>query len=776
MEENTMNGLRHVVPEYLPHSTCFVAFKSRSRDLQQQARLGSLPTSKINKSFRKWQERAFLFKQISNIFQASEPDGQKRKRSRPSEWWAATASSSSAVQQDDPPALSKKTPRNRTNESNYPPDPSLNTQPEAQPGVLRRKISRPSDWWAASPSTPLQQNEASVKKDGRGSKTGLPRNVNAPLTENPRKSNSKLAVKNDGIGETKLLRRARKPTTRTVVDDSEIRISGAEAIRIGHETHDRRSKDLISKKKRVPSSHTAQPTRSDSTMPKRRGRSSLPHIQKQAATQVPSQRENQSKRGRPPNSKIEPQSTTNGTNGKTKQNEELAEDEPSRSFEPPTLDDARKRSRKSKDNGEIAKNATSAEQEVKDKRRKLRSEPESELPALELTLPKHQLCRNRTRNSDELIVETASSAFARTRRTSNRVKPTVDERVERAEKTANFKTTGGSSKAVVRTSSKKASAPDNISVPDTESSARKRKATKKTKEDLRDSKRRRVSEIAIEGDIEELTDGDIPLYQHLAAVTRKVPRHIIEERWGSLSQNCVGHIERVLVDVQRPVVIHFRDENKRIQASAALQMVSRRLLSKISKGLPFPPGTTRQQEDDFDFEKITDRRLGLEAQLTAAADSNKLLVNSLSQEMAWLESEKAVLAELEANAKSEASLRKQVGRKLHPFLQPESPTSEDGMDDLSELGFHPIFVSPQLGVSLLTMSGLQELTLLQVSEDEDLNTVAQDLDGHMDSLHGNVHQVRGLIDSIAKAKAAVQTTLFVHLDDGQYEDVILGSD
>lgn len=153
-------------------------------------------------------------------------------------------------------------------------------------------------------------------------------------------------------------------------------------------------------------------------------------------------------------------------------------------------------------------------------------------------------------------------------------------------------------------------------------------------------------------------------------------------------------------------MIHLKDENKRTQASTALQMVSRRLLGKISKGLPFPASTTRQREDEFDFEKILDRKQVLECHLTSASDGNKLLDDSLSKELAWLESEGAALAELEANAKSEAMIMKQAERKLHPLLHSGEDAGLDGLDDLN------LQIVPYLSVLDVSYPNLSSIQIL----------------------------------------------------------------
>jgi hypothetical protein len=172
------------------------------------------------------------------------------------------------------------------------------------------------------------------------------------------------------------------------------------------------------------------------------------------------------------------------------------------------------------------------------------------------------------------------------------------------------------------------------------------------------------------------------MYQHLQAVTRKVPRQTIETKWEPLSSGCVERISQLLQDLQRPVVVRYNDERKKTQSSTALQMLSRRLVRKISKGLPFPQGTRNHREDDFDFEKILDHNRALEAQLTPALHANELLEARVKKELALLESDRETLITLEANAKTESALRSEAARKLHSLLQPQDGILEiEGLKD-----------------------------------------------------------------------------------------------
>lgn len=193
------------------------------------------------------------------------------------------------------------------------------------------------------------------------------------------------------------------------------------------------------------------------------------------------------------------------------------------------------------------------------------------------------------------------------------------------------------------------------------------------------TKRRRVEDS--QDNRAEQEQPEPPSYQHLAAVTRRVTHETIKTKWEPLTSGCLDKISDLLIDVQRPVVFQIRDERKKTQASTAIQMISRRLLNRVRKGMPFPKGTRTNPEDDFDFEKILDYNRALENKLTPVLHSNDLLEAELRKEEILLESEERYLAELEANAKDEATSRRQAARKSHPLLQFEVDSTQKALND-----------------------------------------------------------------------------------------------
>jgi ABC-type transporter Mla subunit MlaD len=78
-------------------------------------------------------------------------------------------------------------------------------------------------------------------------------------------------------------------------------------------------------------------------------------------------------------------------------------------------------------------------------------------------------------------------------------------------------------------------------------------------------------------------------------------------------------------------------------------------------------------------------------------------------------------------------------------------------------------------MSRYLIQNLSKLTYQQIKGDEDLEELVKHLNDHMDSIQGNIKQVNGIADALAKTKAAVQARLFNHLQTTQYEVLVLGN-
>ncbi|CZS99370.1 uncharacterized protein RAG0_07713 [Rhynchosporium agropyri] len=366
------------------------------------------------------------------------------------------------------------------------------------------------------------------------------------------------------------------------------------------------------------------------------------------------------------------------------------------------------------------------------------------------------------RRSEVVEVETASSKLTKNR-DRKRAKPSSENVAPVANK-GSLNHTSSKTKNTTQPSNTTSSA-----ISQTQKKASKRpsqiKATqRKRKEDenaqLVPSKRQRVEQIRGQGNVEEIAVNSLD-YQHLQAVQKMVSRRTVETKWEALPPSGVDRISQLLTDLQHPVIARLKDERKKTQVRTALEAWSRKLIKKLSQGLPFPPGTRNHREDDFDFEKILDHNRALEAQLTPTLHSNQLLEAELSKERARLDSDLEILAELEKNAKAEAAMRNKAARRLHSVLRPVSSSAEvDLLKDKIGLMEEQIIPSFTLGSQ----------------DDNSLHALVRDLDGHVDTIKGNIKQVQGVSQAIVKSRAAVQATLFEHLDSLQYDDVVLGAD
>ncbi|KAL3427173.1 hypothetical protein PVAG01_00682 [Phlyctema vagabunda] len=344
-------------------------------------------------------------------------------------------------------------------------------------------------------------------------------------------------------------------------------------------------------------------------------------------------------------------------------------------------------------------------------------------------------------------VVTATSSFAKSKSGQKRVVPVVP--VERASKVVT-KSKSASGKTHGSTTSA-----SNKSQKLLASTTSKNKDSKKSKNDSQPAKRRRSTQERSPEQDAVAVEGPPPTYQHLAPITHRVPRHAIE-KWEPLPFSSIERISQMLNSAERPVIMHLHDERKRNHASTAVGMITRRLVKKLSRKLPFPIKSPGMVDDDFDFENILNVKAVLEAQLTPALHANELLRAELWKEKVLLDAEEEALAELESNAKSESQQRKQVEKKAHALLQAQDAEEQIlykiGLDETAQRGHLP----------------------LSMSNNETLTALLKDVHGHVDSLQGNVGQIESIGEAITKSKAAVQATLFSHLGSDEYDAVTLG--
>ncbi|KAI1471076.1 CENP-Q, a CENPA-CAD centromere complex subunit-domain-containing protein [Daldinia caldariorum] len=256
-----------------------------------------------------------------------------------------------------------------------------------------------------------------------------------------------------------------------------------------------------------------------------------------------------------------------------------------------------------------------------------------------------------------------------------------------------------------------------------------------------------------------------PRYRHLATRTRRVPLNIIESKWTALEQPALASVASLLQSASRPVLLRLSTNPQRhTQASAALNAVSKRLCSKIARGLPFPPATTStRREEEFEFERTVSGIQALESQLDPLLHSVELLRREKERAEKELESEYKALARLGSNAQAEARERRDQIRKMHVLVPEKKPLRpESGVDSL--VG-ETVPIEKSAGK---VFAGLDE------EEEEELAGLAGQIASHMESMRGNLQQIDGVVPAITKSRGLLRAALQSRLDREQLDNIILG--
>lgn len=166
-------------------------------------------------------------------------------------------------------------------------------------------------------------------------------------------------------------------------------------------------------------------------------------------------------------------------------------------------------------------------------------------------------------------------------------------------------------------------------------------------------------------------------FRHLQETVRAIPRSTIA-KWNSLDPPSVHAINAFLNDAQRPVLFRLQDTNRRREhASAALSHISRRVRTKLVKGLPFPPPTggisaranAGSYEDEFNFERTVDAVQTLENTLNPLLHAVGLLEREIEREENALAKEYDTLHKLETNARAEAQEWKGRAKREHALAR-----------------------------------------------------------------------------------------------------------
>lgn len=262
-------------------------------------------------------------------------------------------------------------------------------------------------------------------------------------------------------------------------------------------------------------------------------------------------------------------------------------------------------------------------------------------------------------------------------------------------------------------------------------------------------------------------------FRYLKESTKNIPRSVISEKWNALDGPSISAVGAFLADAQRPVLLRLQNTSRRREhASAALSVVSRRLHTKLVKGFPFPAPTagparraaSGSHEDEFDFERAMNAVQSLENTLNPLLHSVSLLEREIKKEEDALARDYDNLHNLEVNARSEVKGWREKARREHVLASGIRRKGDNG--DYGDEGDRLELVA---GPEDAAPGGL-----FRDLDDEELATLSQQIGSHMESMQGNLEQIGGVVPAISKSKAALQQVMLKHLDEEQYDKVLLG--
>ncbi|KAI0452579.1 CENP-Q, a CENPA-CAD centromere complex subunit-domain-containing protein [Xylaria acuta] len=250
------------------------------------------------------------------------------------------------------------------------------------------------------------------------------------------------------------------------------------------------------------------------------------------------------------------------------------------------------------------------------------------------------------------------------------------------------------------------------------------------------------------------SDSSPPPYRHITERTRRVTHEVIESKWSSLDPSSITNIAGLLHSVSLPTLLHVVPKQY-AHAEDVLEKVIRGLCKRSAR-LPFPPASTLpRREDELDFERTQSAVEVLLSQLDPLQHSVELLRREKERAEKDLEREYKVLDRLSTNARAEARERRDRLRKVHVLVP--TTTYDSVTNDINLL--------PADKAASQVFAGVQ---------DEEMLSLAGQINNHMESMRGNLQQIDGVLPAIAKSHALLRTTLQPQFDQKQLESITLG--
>lgn len=302
-------------------------------------------------------------------------------------------------------------------------------------------------------------------------------------------------------------------------------------------------------------------------------------------------------------------------------------------------------------------------------------------------------------------------------------------------------------------------------------------------------------------------------YPFLAAKQREIPVSTISSTWTPLQSPSLTLARQILHFSERPVLQSLAPGPRREVAASAIRTASKRLASKLSKGLPFPPASKAAvkaskksktpradgREAELDFEAVASEMEALEGRLDPLLHSVEVLRAEERRMQEVLSREAAALEVLERNGREERKLwREGLRRKGHPLVPDRWDPDGDGGDKLvltprgeevpSEWLFtvcpanhHLIFFVFSTSTALVFFYSPIHIVFLSRVKDFSANETQNSkpslplstLTSHITSLHNNVRPLEGLDRAMADSEAAIRRVLALALEPERYEAAIM---
>lgn len=187
-------------------------------------------------------------------------------------------------------------------------------------------------------------------------------------------------------------------------------------------------------------------------------------------------------------------------------------------------------------------------------------------------------------------------------------------------------------------------------------------------------------------------------YAYLAPRQRDIPVSTISSTWTPLQPPALAHARQILQLSTRPVLQTLAPGPRRDAASSAIRAATKRLSSKLSKGLPFPPASRAAaaaakrsrapradgREAELGFEGVAAEMEALEGRLQPLLHSIEVLRGEEKRMERVLERETGELEVLAKNGREERKVwREGLRRKGHPLVPGRWDPDGDGGDRLA---------------------------------------------------------------------------------------------